>query len=218
MSVLLLWGSICDLMLQSACRHKMPTYVGNSVCRHLFQHINMSTYMSATEYVGIFANTRKCVDIYVGMFFNTSRMCRHLNVLAYVNILMCRHICRLLDMSTYLPAQEQMCWHICGYISNLVVFLTSRMCRHLNVLAYVSILMCRHKCRHQDMSTYWQAQKQMCWHICRHICSYAGQYVDMSRCRQICRHINMLTHIYMPTRWDVLLCPHIQMLTYMPTY
>ena len=151
----------------------MPTHIGISMCRPICQHFGVSTYISASEYVGMFVITRKWVDIDVGIFLTTSRMCRHLDVSTYmsaswcvdiyVSILMCRHICQHLDVSTYMSASKwvgifvnirKMCWYMSAYFWPLVVDCVGismcwYMCRHLNVSTcvwaseYVSIFVSR---------------------------------------------------------------------------
>ena len=197
-------------MLQSACRHKMPTYVGNSMCGHLFQHINMSTYMSASEYVGIFANTRKNVLTYMSACFSILVIC--------ADISMCWHMSTSWCVDIYVGFWT--CQHICQHKNKCVdiyvgIFLTtSRMCRHLNVLAYMSASWC------VDINV----GIRTCQHIGKHknkcVDIYAGifvlmlanmltwpdadRYADTSRCWliYICQHVEMSARSIMPTYSD----------------
>ena len=110
-----------------------------------------------------------------------------------VSIFICRHICRHLDMSTHWPAQEQMCWHI---------ITIGRICRHLNVLTYMSASWC--------VIIYvgiWT-----CQHIGQHMNKcvdiYVGIFITISR---MCLHLNVMTCMFFTTS---IMCWHLHVLTY----
>ena len=150
---------------------------------------------------------------------------------------MCRHICRHLDISTHLPATEAYMCHVVRQHKNKCVgiFLnTSRMCQHLNALAYVSVSEYAGICDNTfvivltNMQTY----------------PDADIYVDILRSQHECRHIEMPAYYSsdaeicvntifrvlanMPTYWDAdiymiyvntLRCRHILLVVRnMPTY
>ena len=161
----------------------------------------MSTYMSASEYVGIFANTRKNVLTYMSACFSRLVEC--------ADISMCRHMSTSWGVDIYVGIST--CQHICQHKNKCAdtyigIFLTSsRMCRHLNVL------------------TYMPAYLFLCW-------PDADRYADTSRCWLIYIHIYVYIYIFMPTRWDVgtfyyahifrcrHICQHIKMMTQVPAH
>ena len=84
----------------------------------------------------------------------------------YVSILLCWHICRHLDMSTYWPAQEQIFTHTHIYIYVAIFLTTSRMCRHLNVLACMSASCC--------FGIYIYVGIGTCQYICHRVATRSG--------------------------------------------
>ena len=140
----------------------------------------------------------------------------------YVGIWTCQHICQHKNKSLHT--------HIYIYVA--IFLTTSRMCRHLNVLACMSESCCFgiyiYICRHWDLSVYLPAQQQMCWYyvgilittsrMCRYLkvlaCMSAswcvGIYVGIWTCQNICRHTNKCGDIYVsifPT--TRIICRHL---------
>ena len=160
---------------------------------------------------------------------------------------MCWHIYRHLDISTHLPAQEQMCWHMSAYFSTLAecvsILMHWHMCRYLNMPTYVTtlfVIVLTNMQTYPDADIYVDILRFYWWsEICRHICKYiyscAGKYIGMSRCRHLnadtsrcwhtCQHVEMATHSTSCEEYvdnmsaDILRCRHIipEMPKYMST-
>ena len=137
-----------------------------SMCWHMYQHLDVSTIMSASGHVNTFASTRTHVLTCMSAYLSPLVECAYISMCGiYVSILMCRHICRHLDMLTYLSAGTNM-------LTYMLACLATRICRHLIMSAlwsaskcvgiYVGVWICRHICY----------SSKMCWHICRHISRY----------------------------------------------
>ena len=163
------------------CYVPPPPYIW--ICRHIFQH---------SKNVGYLSPLVECADI--SMCWH---ICQHLDVSygsVYVYMSASGHVNILASTRT------NMLTYMSAYLSPLA----SRMCRHLYVFGiYFNILMCRHICRHLDMSTYFGQHKNKC------VDMYVGIFATT---RGINRHLNVwacvsaswYTDIYVNTFFRVL--------------
>ena len=207
----------------SACFSQLVEYAEMSMCWHVCQHLVVLAYMSASGHVNIFVSirtnlyTHTYIYIYMSLYSSplaecadTStcwHVCQHLVVSAYI------YICRHWDLSVYLPAQQQMCWYYVG-----ILITTSRMCRHLKVLAcmsaswcvgiYVGIWTCQNICRHTNKcGDIYVSIFPTTRIICRHL--NAGIYVRILIFRNKCRHLDMSAYLPAQERICWHICRHI---------
>ena len=131
-------------------------------------------------------------------------MCRHLNVLAYMSASWCVGIFMYMSVSGHVnilaSTRTNMLTNMSAYLSPLA----SRMSQNLHVFGiYFNILICRHICRHLDMSTFGQ-HKNKC------VDMYVGIFATTS---EISRHLYD-GHHNMPTYMST----HFRVLATMPAY
>ena len=203
---------ILQQLSRSRCRHIMPTYVSIIICWYICRHLNMLASLSAfwncvlTYMWANFPLLEEYVVIslyWIGLhlFNDDKRPQRHIQCVGiHVSILMCRHIGRHLDMSTYWPAQEQICWHM----STHLFFVLANMLTCPDADIYVDTSRCWHICQPIEMSAHSTSIEKHAdiyvntfFRVLGNMPTYsdADIYVDILICWHKCRKIEMPTYV-----------------------
>ena len=117
------------------------------MCRHMCQHLDVSTYMSASKWVGIFVNIRKMCWYMSAYFWPLVVDC--------VGISMCWYMCRHMNVSTCVWASEYVSIFVsrksntrkkCVDIYVGIFRTTNRMYWRLDLSTFVSTYKCQLGC------------------------------------------------------------------------
>ena len=126
---------------EQMCWHICQAYISILVecadilrCWHIWQHLNVPGHMSASGHVNILVSAKTNVLTYMSAYFSP--------LAEYADISMCLHVCQYRDVSAFMLASGHFIFastraNVLTYMPG-IYFNTSRMCRHLKVLAYMA--------------------------------------------------------------------------------